>query len=180
MSLAKQYCRQYSTSYLQYGFISATNSNLQPMRLLCNKIFSNEAVKPSRLFQHLTKIDSDKASKNATFFQSLSNNFKKQKTVVMMFSNLSQKSDDRLLALHNLFLMIARKGKRHTIGEELISPSVKKVLDLILHHKMSSAVIISVSLSSLILWRWVDEMATDKEDRLYSVISNQNLVFKCR
>ena len=64
-----------------------------------------------------------------------------------MFSNLSQQSDDGLHASYNLSLMIARKGKPHTIGEELILQSVKEVLDTVLHHKVSSTVIKSIPLS---------------------------------
>ena len=40
-----------------------------------------------------------------------------------------------------LCLMVERKRKPHTIGEELILPSVKEVLKTILHHKASSSVI---------------------------------------
>ena len=65
--------------------------------------------------------------------------------------------------------MIAKKGKPHTIGEELILPSVS---DTVLHHKMSSTVIKSIPLSNNTVQRRVDEMATDIEDSLWSIIRN--------
>ena len=90
-----------------------------------------------------------------------------------MFSNSSQQNDDGLHASYNLFLMIARKGKPHTIGEELISPSVKKILDTVLHHKVSSTVIKSNPLSNNTVQRRVDQMATDIEDSLCSIMRNK-------
>ena len=103
--------------------------------LLCNKVFSNKAIKSCRLSEHLTKIHSDKAHKNATFFQCLWDNFKKRKSIGSMFASSSQQSVDGLLASYNLSLMIARKGKPHTIGEKLILPAVKEVLNTVLHHE---------------------------------------------
>ena len=61
MSKAK---RKYSSGYLQYGFIPAPNSESQPMCLLRNEVFSNEVMKPSRLSEHLTKIDPDKVGES--------------------------------------------------------------------------------------------------------------------
>ena len=129
-------------------------------------------MKLSRLSQHFTKIYSDKACKNATFFQSLWDNFKKRKTVGTMFSNLSQKNYNRLFVSYSLSLMIARKNKPHTIGEDLILPSVKQVLDTVLHHKTSFAVIKFIPLSNNTVQRRVDEMATNIEDKLCTIISN--------
>ena len=85
--------------------------------------------------------------------------FQKPKTVGTMLSNLSQKSDDALLVSYNLSLMIGRKDKSHTIGEELILSSVKEVFDTVLHHKMSSAVIKSISSSNNTIKRRVDVTA---------------------
>ena len=48
-----------------------------------------------------------------------------------MFASSSQPSVDGLLASYNLSLMIAKKGKPHTIGEELILPAVKEVLNAV-------------------------------------------------
>ena len=74
--MAKRKVRQYSSSYLQYGFIPAPNSESQTMCLLCNKVFSDEAMKPSRLSEHLTKIHPDKIGKSTAFFKSLWDYFK--------------------------------------------------------------------------------------------------------
>ena len=65
--------------------------------------------------------------------------FQKTKTIGSMFASSSQQSVDGLLASYNLSL-IAKKGKPHTIGQELILPAVKEVLNNVLHHKDCSSV----------------------------------------
>ena len=47
-------CRQYDLSYLEFGFIPSPNDNTKPMCLICGSLFSNEAMKPSRLKDHHT------------------------------------------------------------------------------------------------------------------------------
>ena len=103
MSSAKRKCMQYSGSYLQYGFIPATHCELQLVCLLCSKVFSNKAMKPSRLCEDLPKIHPDKADKRAKFFLCLWDNFKKQKTIDSIFPSSSHRSVDGLLASYNTF-----------------------------------------------------------------------------
>ena len=54
---------QYSVEYLKYGFVQSPTNPQQPMCLVCEKNFSNEAMKPSRLLEHLQKIHRDKSGK---------------------------------------------------------------------------------------------------------------------
>ena len=53
-------CRQYDLSYLEFGFIPSPNDNTKPMCLICGSLFSNEAMKPNRLKDHLTRLHSSK------------------------------------------------------------------------------------------------------------------------
>ena len=130
---AKNKCRQYSVEYLKYGFVSAPHSQQQPMCLLYEKVFSNKAMKPCRLLEHLTKMHSDKADKNLAYFQSLQENFQKRKIIGNMFASTSQQSTDGLHASYNIPLLIARSGKPHIIGEELILPAVREILHTVVH-----------------------------------------------
>ena len=54
-----------------------------------------------------------------------------------MFASSSQQSVDGLLAPYNLSLMMAKKDKSHTIGEELILPAAKEALNIVLHWLVS-------------------------------------------
>ena len=56
--------RQYDSNYLKFGFVTAPHDSSRPMCLVCDYILSNEAMKPSRLKdhlkrKHLNKIGSD-------------------------------------------------------------------------------------------------------------------------
>lgn len=60
MAQPKKKCRQYNIEYLKYGFIESPVNNTLLVCLICEKVLSNEAMKPSRLQEHLTKIHVDK------------------------------------------------------------------------------------------------------------------------
>ena len=167
---AKKKCRQYSVEYLKYGFVSAPQNQQQPMCLLCEKVFSNEAMKPSRLLEHLTKKHSDKADKNIAYFQSLREKFQKRKTIGNMFSSTSQQSTDGLRASYNISLLIARSGKPHTIAEELILPAVREVLHTVVH-KSPDQIIKAIPLSDNSVQRRVDEMAENIEEALCNILA---------
>ena len=102
-------------------------------------------MKPSRLLEHLQKIHPDKSSKTLAFFRSLRDQFLKRKTM-NTFTSSSKNSDDGLKASYNISLLIAKAGKPHTIGEELILPAVKELIKTILH-KSPEQVIKSIPLS---------------------------------
>ncbi|XP_070408073.1 zinc finger BED domain-containing protein 5-like [Nothobranchius furzeri] len=69
MAQNKKKCRQYNVDYLRYGFIPSPTNPQLPMCLLCEQVFSNKAMKPSRLKEHLPKMHPDKASKELNYFQ---------------------------------------------------------------------------------------------------------------
>ena len=123
LGASKKKHRQYPVEYLKYGFIQSPTNPQQPMCLVCEENFSNEAMKPSRLLEHLQKIHPDKSGKTLAFFHSLRDQFLKRKTM-NMFTSASKNSDDSLKTSYNISLLIAKAGKPHTIGEELILPAV--------------------------------------------------------
>ncbi|KFD64147.1 hypothetical protein M514_23636 [Trichuris suis] len=92
------------------------------MCLLCNRVFLNESMKPSRLKEYLAKIHPDKAGKDFNYFKSLREKFEKRPTLSNMFSTRTGLEMDGLRASFNISLMIARSGKAHTNGEELLQP----------------------------------------------------------
>lgn len=103
--------------------------------------FSNGALKPSSLQEHLNKIHADEKDKNLSYFQRLEKKYLKQPTISNLFALCSKQEDDGLRASYNISLLIAKAGKPHTIGEELIIPAVKEVIETVLHHKTPSDII---------------------------------------
>ena len=83
---SKRKCRQYSEDYLQFGFIPSPSNVQLPMCLVCGKSFSNEAMKPSRLLDHLKNKHADKKDKPVSFFQDLKDKFEKRNTITSMMT----------------------------------------------------------------------------------------------
>ena len=82
-----------------------------------------------------------------------------------MFTSSSKNSDDGLKASYNISLLIAKAGKSHTIGEELILPAVKEVIKTVLHTSPEQ-VIKSILLSDNSVQQRVDKMAENVEETL--------------
>ncbi|KAJ8947765.1 hypothetical protein NQ318_010359 [Aromia moschata] len=119
MAESKKKCRQYSVDYLKSGFIPSLSDKQSPMCLLCNKVLqqSNDAMKPSKLEDHLMKYRPDKIGKDLKYFQTLKDKVQERPTVDKMFASTSQRDDDGLRASYNISLLIAISGKPHTSGE---------------------------------------------------------------
>lgn len=126
-------------------------------------------MKPSRLIEHLKKAHPDQADMNLTFFQLLREKFQKRPTLLNMIRNVSQQTTDGLRASYNISLLIAKSGKPHTIGEELILPAVSEVLRTVLH-KSPHDIIKMIPLSNNSVQRRIDEMADNVEDTLCSTL----------
>lgn len=165
MSEAKKKRRQYSAEYIKYGFIENPTNPSSPLCLICRKTFSNEAMKPSRIQDHLNKVHPDKKDNNVAYFQDLEKKYITQPTVSTLFSAASKQDDDGLRASYNISLLIAQTGKPHTIGEELILPAIKEVITTVLH-KPAADVIRKIPLSNSSVQRRIDEMAENIEESL--------------
>jgi zinc finger BED domain-containing protein 5/7/8/9 len=135
------------------------------MCLICERSFSNEAMKPSRLNEHLQKMHPDRAGKDLAYFQSLRDKFGKRPTLNNLFSAVSQQNTDGLRASYNISLLIAKAGKPHSIGEELLVPAISEVITTVMH-KSPYDIIKSIPLSNDTVRRRIDEMAEDVENNL--------------
>ena len=139
------------------------------MCLICERVFSNEAMKPFRITEHLKKAHPDKENKDLSFFKSLWDKFEKRPTLSNMFCNASQQNTNGLHASYSISLWIAKSGKPLTIGEELILPAVNEVLRTVLR-KLPHDIIKTIPLSNSSVQRWIDELAANVEDTLCSVL----------
>ncbi|CAG9794244.1 unnamed protein product [Diatraea saccharalis] len=83
-------------------------------------------MKPSRLQDHFNKIHPDKKDKDVTYYQDMKKKYEIQPTISKLFSSASKQDDDGLRASYNISLLIAKSGKPHTIGEDLILPAIKE------------------------------------------------------
>ena len=75
MSVSKKKCRQYHIEY---------------MSLICQRVFTNETMKPSRLQEHLFKMEADKKDKDLSYFQILKEKYFKQPTASNLFESTTK------------------------------------------------------------------------------------------
>ncbi|GBP60951.1 Protein FAM200B [Eumeta japonica] len=88
MAESKKKCRQYSVEYLKFRFLSSKADKRLPTCLLCNKVLSNDSMKPSKLEDHLRRCHSDKIGKDLKYFQTLKEKYKKRLTVQSILQRL--------------------------------------------------------------------------------------------
>lgn len=94
----------------------------------------------------------------------------KTQSVSGLLAASSKKFDDSLIASYNISKLIAASGKAHTIGEELILPAVKEILETVLLHSASQNVLRKVPLSNDTVRRRIDEMVEDVETSLSKLL----------
>ena len=91
----KKKCRQYCADYIKYGFVKSPCNEQLPMCLLCEQVFSNKGMKPSRMIDRLKSRHSDKTDRDVDFFINLRDN---RKTMGSMFRKVDAQNDDGLIA----------------------------------------------------------------------------------
>ncbi|GFQ84436.1 SCAN domain-containing protein 3 [Trichonephila clavata] len=168
MSEAKKKRWQYSVDYIQYGFIENPTNPSSPMCFICQKIFSNEAMKLPRFQDHLNKIHPDKKDKDMTYFIDMKRKFQNQRTISTCFSSASKQNVDGLQASYDISLLISKTGKPHTIREYLILPAVKEVIT-------TADIIQKIPVRNSSVQRRIDEMAEHIEESLCNHLQNMSI-----
>ena len=102
-----------------------------PFCLLCERSFSNEAMKTSRLMEHLKKTHFNAAQKHITYFKNLRDK-RKVTTQQSLFAQLDRLNDNGLKASYNIALLVAKAGKFHNIGETLIVPALHEIITAVM------------------------------------------------
>lgn len=112
MSTEKRKCRQYSIEYLKLGFFPSPSNQQLPMCLICQQVFSNEAMKPSRMKERLTRKHADKKDKDEDYFRRLKKAYDNRQTVTKLFKDSAAQLDKGLVASYKIALLIAKCAKK--------------------------------------------------------------------
>ncbi|KFD51901.1 hypothetical protein M513_07230 [Trichuris suis] len=107
-----------------------------------------------------------------SYFQSVRDNFQKRPKLPGIFSSASRRNTDGLRASYNISLLIAKCGKPHAIGEELILPAVSEVLRTVVRMP-ATEIIKKIPLSNNTVQRRIDEMSADVENMLCNVLRTE-------
>uniref|UniRef100_A0A3B5Q1Y9 HAT C-terminal dimerisation domain-containing protein n=1 Tax=Xiphophorus maculatus TaxID=8083 RepID=A0A3B5Q1Y9_XIPMA len=138
------------------------------------KFFPNEAMKPSQLKEHLTKIHGEKADK--AFFQT----FKEQqgwRSITSLFTRKMNQSDSGPVASYNISLLIAKCGQPYTVGEKLVLPAIREVISTVLERDPMQ-VLKSIPLSNYIVARRINKMGADTEEQLCAILRDSPLTLQ--
>ena len=104
--------------YIKYGFIAIEHGGESlPQCVICMKILSNSAMKPSLLKRHLGTNHVEEKEQDESYFQRLGQNAKRQspeKTGVIY-----QKKKGVVKASYKGALLVAKNTKAHTIDKSL-------------------------------------------------------------
>jgi hypothetical protein len=124
----EKYSRKYDSSYLELGFTWCGDDSEQKAQcVLCYEVLSNERMKPAKLRRHLENKHCDVKNKPTEFFQRRLGTLNYGKDIVSALGSINSKA---LEASYLLSLRIAKTGKPHSIGENLLLPAIKDVVKL--------------------------------------------------
>ena len=102
--------RKQLDEYIEFGLVSLLKSDTEvPQCVICYKILSNDAIRPSRLKRHLTTAHSALADKPKAFFVMKSHCLKKAK--LDMSGTFQQRSSNVVEASYEIAMLIAKNKK---------------------------------------------------------------------
>jgi len=129
-------------------------------------------MKRGRLENHLKAKHSIHVNSKLEYFKSLKEKFEKRSTINSLFSARSASKDRGLEASYEISLLIAKCGKNHTIGENLIKPAISTFLKVVLEKDDQD--LKSMPLSNNTVSSRIDEMSCDVEVQLVEKLKYTN------
>ena len=109
---SKKKCRQYREKYFAFGLVESPHDHKHPMGLICNNSFSNKAMKPSRLAEHLKRKHPDKEDITRAYFENLKN-FDQRNTQSAYLKKSSQMNKSGLTTSHKIGQILAKTASAH-------------------------------------------------------------------
>jgi hypothetical protein len=125
-------------------------------------------MKPSKMKDHLERINCDKNSKELDYFKALKAKFRSRPRLETFFKSPANADlEGGQKASYSIALNIAKKGKPYCIGEEVIVPALEEVIRNVMKTN-PEPVLKSVPVSASTVKRRIDEMAHNMEKTLIS------------
>jgi zinc finger BED domain-containing protein 5/7/8/9 len=154
---ARKYPLKFYKSFLKYGIhVKTENGENKPYCLLCKKVFSINSCKHSYLKRHQIKQHSTFLDKDESYFQKL---------VPEEEQIIADLPDQIVLASNRLSYKIAKAGKNHTIGDDLIKPAIIDAVSTVLDDATAKK-FEAIALSATTVQRRIKTMSTHLEDEI--------------
>ena len=166
----KKVRRKYSTEYLSLGFTSlGPEDNPLPVCVLCSEVLANEALKPCKLRRHLETKHGQYSSKPREFFENKLREYLSCRKAIESMCVTGSENAKAVEVSYRVAKLIAKTGKPHTIGEDLILPAAKEMVGVMIGEKAAKQLNL-ISLSDNTVKRRIDDMAEDVLKQLVSRI----------
>lgn len=161
--------RKYDPEYINMGFtFTNINDEPRPQCVICLEILSNQCMKPSLLKRHFNTKHSVLENKPRDYFVRKLTEMRGTKKLMSNFTGSNQKA---VKASFLVSLRIAKCGKAHTIGEELVLPAAKDMVTCIFGENSAKQLNI-IPLSNDTIRRRVEIMALNVKEKLVDRIKN--------
>lgn len=157
--------RKYDQSYIQFGFTELAD---KPQCVVCNEVLSAESMKPSKMKRHLETKHFALKDKPVEFFQRKLFSLRSQQVNITDLANVNKNA---LKASYEVALEIAKKGKPHTIAEELILPAAIDMVSNIISPQDAEK-LKKIPLSNDTISRRICDMAEDVQNQLKKQIKD--------
>ncbi|CAL9694137.1 unnamed protein product [Knipowitschia caucasica] len=170
--------RKYLSEYLALGFTTMGHEdNPRPVCVICSEVLANEALKPCKLRRHLETKHGQFLSKPREFFENKLREYTQRKKAIESTCVTGGEYARAVEASYRVSKLIAQTGKPHTIGEDLILPAAKEMVNMVIGENAANKLNV-ISLSDNTVKRRIDDMAEDvlnqlvtriKESRFYAI-----------
>ena len=151
--------RQYSDSYISYGFTFTGDPTAPiPLCLVCRNELSNSAMVPAKLKRHLDTNHPTLKNKNTSYFRRLLESNKKEVECMRRATTVSQQ------ALKVSYL-VAKAKQPHTVAEKVILPACKIIVKEMVGPDAVKEVA-KLPLSDNTIARRIEDMSVDIENNI--------------
>lgn len=161
--------RKYDESYLKFGFTwSGSADEPSPQCVICSEILSKNSMKPSLLKRHFESKHGNLINKDFDYFKRLLEDLNSRKSSIKIFSGTDNNAK-ALKASYKVSHLIAKSGKNHTIGENLILPATLEIVSCMFGEKEAKS-IKNIPLSNDTVSRRISDMANNTKEQLVQAV----------
>uniref|UniRef100_K7GEU5 DUF4371 domain-containing protein n=1 Tax=Pelodiscus sinensis TaxID=13735 RepID=K7GEU5_PELSI len=122
---------KYSEDYIKFGFTCQEKEGVDlPQCVICFKVLGNDSMKLAKLKLHLEKCHSNLLQKDQDYFEQRLSGLKWQ--CLDSTSAFYNKTSNAVHTSYIVAYKVAQAKKPHTIGEQLVLPCAKEMVQLVL------------------------------------------------
>ena len=160
---SKTVMRQYSDSYISFGFTFTGNPTAPvPLCLVCRKELYNSAMVPAKLKRHLDTNHPTLKNKKKTYFRRLLESNKKEVNFMRQAATISEKA---VKVSYRVAELRAKEKQPHTLAEKVILPACKIIIEEMIGPNAVKDVA-KLPLSDNTAARRIEDMSVDIENNI--------------